>query len=174
MAKKKSTGKSGSELERAKEKLSAIYRIRSVGQAARELTQLTDGPWNDLHPNCMTCHTDRKFKDAYGAGPSEMVRRVRAHPGSEHLSPEEAERVGAAMILARCTTCHGEEIIGELALRTHDDRLRYVRKKVRESRPIFHTNEVPHVMWALDVLYDEPYRRVIQEPLADPTSPADR
>lgn len=121
-----------------------------------------------LQHNCMKCHTDRKFKERYGAVPSEMVERVRSHPGSEDMPPAEAERVAAAMILARCTICHDEPVIGELALRTREDRLRYLRGKVRRTRPVFEANEASNVMWALDVLLDEPYRRTLQDPSGKP------
>ena len=117
-----------------------------------------------LQHNCMSCHTDRKFKEVYGATPSELVARVRNHPGSQEMPPAEAERVAAALILARCTICHDEPVIGELTLRTREDRLQYLRGKVRRTGSIFNANEARHVMWALDVLLDEPYRRMLQEP----------
>ena len=121
-----------------------------------------------LQHSCMRCHTDRKFKEAYGAVPSEMVARIRNHPGAEDMPPAEIERAAAAMILSRCTICHDEPVIGELALRTREDRLGYLRGKVRRTRSIFDANEVPHLMWALDVLLDEPYRRVLQDASAKP------
>ena len=119
-----------------------------------------------LERHCTSCHSDRKFKEAYGVGPKALTTSVLAHPGSERLDPAEAERISAAMILTRCTGCHGEEVVGRLALRSKDARLRYLRTKVREQRPLFETHEVRHVAWAIETLLGEP--RASEDDLAAP------
>jgi len=109
-----------------------------------------------LERHCTSCHSDRKFKEAYGVGPAPLTDAVLRHPGSERLDRAQAERISAAMILTRCTACHGEEVVGELALRSRQARLAYLRHKVREVRPLFETHEVRHVLWAIETLLDEP------------------
>ena len=109
-----------------------------------------------LEQRCTSCHSDRKFKEAYGVGPRPLTDAVLAHPGSERTSRAEAERIAAAMILTRCTSCHGEEVVGELALRSRQARLQYLRRKVREQRPLFETHEVRHVLWSIETLLGEP------------------
>jgi hypothetical protein len=120
-----------------------------------------------LSRHCTTCHTDRRFKEAYGVGPDALTQAVLKHPGSEGLDRAQAERISAAMILTRCTGCHGEEVVGQLGLRPRDARLRYLRRKVREQRPLFETHEVRHVLWAVDTLLGEP-----SEDVAEPEPPA--
>jgi len=120
-----------------------------------------------LERHCTSCHSDRKFKEAYGVGPRALTDAVLAHPGSERLDRAQADRISAAMILTRCTACHGEEVVGELALRRKEARLQYLRRKVREQRPLFETHEVRHVLWAIETLLDEPH-----EDDPEPTPPS--
>jgi hypothetical protein len=119
-----------------------------------------------LERHCTSCHSDRKFKEAYGVGPHPLTDAVMRHPGSERLDRAQAERISAAMILTRCTSCHGEEVVGELGLRSRQRRLEYLRRKVREQRPLFETHEVRHVLWSIETLLGEP-----RTDDADPPSP---
>jgi hypothetical protein len=160
----------------------SVTNVAETSRLARRLDEIakdvpTRGEVGTLRPlrigatlaqRCTSCHSDRKFKEAYGAGPRELTDKVMAHPGGEGLGRPEAERVSAAMILTRCTGCHGEEVVGALALKSSEARLEYLRGKVREQRPLFETHEVRHVLWAVETLLGEP-RADLAQAVAPPT-----
>jgi hypothetical protein len=114
-----------------------------------------------LERNCMSCHTDRRWRNAYGESRSSikaLVWKMRSHPGGDVIPEDEIEQVEAALIAVRCTTCHGEEVVAQLGIMPREARLEYLRGKLMRIKPVYRGDEYYDLIFAFDVLLGEPRR----------------
>ena len=107
-----------------------------------------------LDENCTTCHTDRRFAKALGMGLSQIdqtVLRMQSHPGAA-IPAEDKPRIEAALLVFRCTACHGDGTLSQIALMPQDERIRFLRAKVRMPGAGFRTDQVGELLQAFDIL----------------------
>lgn len=107
-----------------------------------------------LDDNCTSCHTDRLFVETLAMEPSEIHRLEVSIPAHAEmgLSPAEVARVDAALLVNRCTTCHDETVLSRLLLKSHPERIRYLRQKVAMPGSGFRSDQVGELVGALRLL----------------------
>jgi hypothetical protein len=110
-----------------------------------------------LERRCTRCHTDQRFARLTGmARPQilETIQRMREHPGA-NIPASDVREIEAALLIFRCTACHGEGVLSQIVLMPPDDRVRFLRTKVRMPDAGFRTDQVGELMRAFDTLADE-------------------
>jgi hypothetical protein len=108
-----------------------------------------------LEERCQRCHTDRRFAATWDMDPTEIlttIQRMRSHPGGEAIPVEEVPRIEAALIMLRCTSCHGEEVLSRALLMPVDERERFLRTKVAMPRSGFRPDQAGEVIRAFERL----------------------
>ena len=73
------------------------------------------------------------------------IRRMQGHPGA-NIPEDEVKEIQAALLIFRCTTCHGEGVLSEVFLMPPKDRIRFLRSKVLMPDSIFRTDQVGELM----------------------------
>lgn len=107
-----------------------------------------------LETRCTRCHTARRFAETMAMEPSEIhvtVARMSAHSGGE-IEAGEWPQIEAALLLNRCTACHNESVISRILLKPYDERLRFLRQKVRMPNSGFRTDQVSDIADAIRIL----------------------
>jgi hypothetical protein len=107
-----------------------------------------------LDERCERCHTNRRFaKLAKMTRPQvlDTIQRMRSHPGA-NIPADEVREIEAALLLFRCTTCHGEAVLSQLVLMPPDERVRFLRTKVAMPSSGFRPDQVGELIEAFDVL----------------------
>ena len=79
------------------------------------------------------------------------VARMSAHAKGA-IPEDEFERIGAALFVSRCTTCHDESVVSRLLLYPEKERLPFLREKVGSMRTGFRTDQVAELARAIDLL----------------------
>lgn len=109
-----------------------------------------------LDERCERCHTDRRFAKLGQMTQSEVlstIQRMRSHPGA-NIPPDEVHEIQAALLVFRCTSCHGEAVLSQLTLMPPDERIRFLRKKVAMPGTGFRTDQVGELIEAFETLAD--------------------
>jgi hypothetical protein len=107
-----------------------------------------------LKERCETCHTDRRFAalgEMTQAQVLETIQRMQSHPGSD-IPADEIQEIRAALLIFRCTSCHNEAVLSQIALMPPDERIRFLRKKVAMPGSGFRTDQVTELINAFDTL----------------------
>jgi len=107
-----------------------------------------------LDQRCERCHTNRRFAkltDMTRPQVLETIQRMRSHPGA-NIPAEEVQEIEAALLLFRCTACHGEGVLSQLVLMPPDERVRFLRSKVAMPSSGFRPDQVGELIEAFDVL----------------------
>jgi hypothetical protein len=107
-----------------------------------------------LDERCERCHTNRRFaKLAEMTRPQvlDTIQRMRSHPGA-NIPADEVREIEAALLVFRCTTCHGEAVLSQLVLMPPDERVRFLRTKVAMPSSGFRLDQVGELIEAFDVL----------------------
>ena len=107
-----------------------------------------------LDERCERCHTNRRFaKLAEMTRPQvlDTIQRMRSHPGA-NIPADEVREIEAALLVFRCTTCHGEAVLSQLVLMPPDERVRFLRTKVAMPSSGFRPDQVGELIEAFDVL----------------------
>jgi len=107
-----------------------------------------------LGRRCTTCHNARRFAETLDMEGRELVStvaRMSAHAKGA-IPEEEFERIGAALFVSRCTTCHDESVVSRLLLYPEKERLPFLREKVGSMRTGFRTDQVAELSRAIDLL----------------------
>ncbi len=107
-----------------------------------------------LDERCERCHTSRRFsKLANMTAPQVLatIQRMRTHPGAD-IPPDEVHEIQAALLVFRCTTCHGEGVLSQLALMPPEERVRFLRKKVAMPNTGFRPDQVGELIEAFETL----------------------
>jgi hypothetical protein len=111
-----------------------------------------------LEQRCVRCHTDRRFAKLTGMTRPEIletIQRMREHPGS-NIPADEVREIEAALLVFRCTACHGEGVLSEILLMPPDERVHFLRTKVSMPDSGFRTDQVGELMEAFDTLAGRP------------------
>ena len=111
-----------------------------------------------LEQRCVRCHTDRRFAkltDMTRPQILETIQRMREHPGS-NIPADEVREIEAALLVFRCTACHGEGVLSEILLMPPDERVHFLRTKVLMPDSGFRTDQVGELMEAFDTLAGRP------------------
>jgi hypothetical protein len=111
-----------------------------------------------LAQRCVRCHTDRRFAKLTGkTRPQilETIQRMREHPGAD-IPADEVREIEAALLVFRCTSCHGEGVLSQIVLMPPDERVRFLRTKVRMPDSGFRLDQVGELMQAFDALTGRP------------------
>ncbi len=111
-----------------------------------------------LERSCEQCHTKRRFAKLAGMSKREVlatIDRMRSHPGAD-IPGDEIRQIEAALLLFRCTSCHGEAVLSRLVLMPQEDRVRFLRSKVSMPGSGFRTDQVGQLIEAFEVLEDQP------------------
>lgn len=111
-----------------------------------------------LDTRCSRCHTDRRFANLTGMTRPEIletIERMQGHPGS-NIPADEVREIEAALLVFRCTACHGEGVLSQILLMPPDDRLRFLRTKVRMPDSGFRPDQAVELMQAFDSLSGRP------------------
>ena len=109
-----------------------------------------------LKRHCQSCHTDRRFAATRDMSQPEIfatIRRMQTHPGSR-IPEEQVDRIEAALVLMRCTTCHSEAVLSRLQLMPPEDRVRFLRRKASMPDSGFRPDQIGQVAQAIEVLSD--------------------
>jgi hypothetical protein len=111
-----------------------------------------------LEKRCVRCHTDRRFAKLTGMTRPEIldtIERMQGHPGS-NIPADEVREIEAALLVFRCTSCHGEGVLSQIVLMPPDERVRFLRTKVRMPDSGFRTDQVGELLQAFDSLSGRP------------------
>jgi hypothetical protein len=111
-----------------------------------------------LKQRCVRCHTERRFaKLSAMTEPQilETIQRMRSHPGA-NIPADEVREIEAALLVFRCTSCHGEGALSQLFLMPRDERVRFLRTKVAMPNSGFRTDQVGELIEAFDYLAGRP------------------
>ena len=109
-----------------------------------------------LEQRCETCHTNRRFAGLAGMSEREVlatIDRMRSHPGAD-IPADEIQEIESALLLFRCTACHGEAVLSRLVLMPPDERVRFMRSKVLMPGSGFRPDQVGQLIEAFDVLVE--------------------
>jgi hypothetical protein len=79
------------------------------------------------------------------------IRRMQSHPGA-NIPEDEVKEIQAALLIFRCTACHGEGVLSQVLLMPPKDRIRFLRTKVLMPNSVFRTDQVGELMEAFDTL----------------------
>jgi len=107
-----------------------------------------------LARRCEGCHTDRRFsvlKDMTQSQVLATIERMTTHPGAD-IPAAAFREIESALLVFRCTSCHGEAVLSRVALMPPDERLRFMRKKVQMPGSGFRPDQAPELLAAFDVL----------------------
>ena len=108
----------------------------------------------EILEDCQRCHTKRRFSKLKNMTQSQVlstIQRMRSHPGAD-IAEGEVSRIEAALLLFRCTACHGDEVLSLLGLMPPDERLHFLRAKVAMPNSGFRPDQVGQLMEAFDIL----------------------
>jgi hypothetical protein len=107
-----------------------------------------------LDERCERCHTGRRFANVNNMSQSQIlatIRRMQSHPGA-NIPEDEVREIQAALLVFRCTACHGEGVLSQVLLMPPKDRIRFLRTKVLMPNSVFRTDQVGELMEAFDTL----------------------
>ncbi len=107
-----------------------------------------------LDERCERCHTGRRFANLGNMTQPQVlatVRRMQSHPGA-NIPEDEVKEIQAALLVFRCTACHGEGVLSQVLLMPPKDRIRFLRTKVLMPNSVFRTDQVGELMEAFDIL----------------------
>jgi hypothetical protein len=107
-----------------------------------------------LDERCERCHTGRRFANVNNMSQSQVlatIRRMQSHPGA-NIPEDEVKEIQAALLIFRCTACHGEGVLSQVLLMPPKDRIRFLRTKVLMPNSVFRTDQVGELMEAFDTL----------------------
>ena len=107
-----------------------------------------------LNERCERCHTNRRFAKLAGMTQPEVlatISRMRSHPGAD-IPSDEIHEIKAALLVFRCTACHGEAVLSKLVLMPPDERVRFLRTKVATPSSGFRPDQLGELIEAFDVL----------------------
>jgi mono/diheme cytochrome c family protein len=106
-----------------------------------------------LDKHCTRCHTERRFASLFDGRSDigETVHRMQRHPGAA-IPAEEVPRIEAALLVVRCAACHGDGTLSQVALMPPDERMRFLRTKVRMPGSGFRLDRVGELYAAFGVL----------------------
>ena len=111
-----------------------------------------------LKQRCVRCHTDRRFAKLTGMTRPEIletIQRMSEHPGS-NIPADAVREIEAALLVFRCTACHGEGVLSEILLMPPDERVHFLRTKVLMPDSGFRTDQIGELMEAFDTLVGRP------------------
>ena len=111
-----------------------------------------------LEQRCVRCHTDRRFAKLNGMTRPEIletIQRMSEHPGS-NIPADAVREIEAALLVFRCTACHGEGVLSEILLMPPDERVRFLRTKVQMPDSGFRMDQIGELMEAFDTLAGRP------------------
>lgn len=111
-----------------------------------------------LEKRCEQCHTSRRFARLNDMTPTERlatIQRMRSHPGAD-IPSSELQQIEAALLVFRCTACHGDAVISQIGLMPHKERLRFLRQKVAMEGSPFRVDQVRDLDHAFDLLINGP------------------
>jgi hypothetical protein len=111
-----------------------------------------------LMQRCERCHTDRRFAKLNGMTRPEIletIQRMSEHPGSS-IPADAVREIEAALLVFRCTACHGEGVLSEILLMPPDERVHFLRTKVLMPDSGFRTDQIGELMEAFDTLAGRP------------------
>ena len=111
-----------------------------------------------LSQRCERCHTDRRFAKLTGMTRPEIletIERMQGHPGA-NIPADEVREIESALLVFRCTSCHGEGVLSQIVLMPPDERIRFLRTKVRMPDSGFRTDQVGELLQAFDALDSRP------------------
>ncbi len=111
-----------------------------------------------LDERCERCHTGRRFANVDGMTRPEIlatIRRMRSHPGA-NIPEDEVREIQAALLVFRCTSCHGEGVLSRITLMPPEERVRFLRTKVAMPNSGFRIDQVGELMEAFDTLSGPP------------------
>ncbi len=107
-----------------------------------------------LDERCERCHTGRRFANVNNMSQSQVlatIRRMQSHPGA-NIPEDEVREIQAALLVFRCTACHGEGVLSRIFLMPPKERVRFLRTKVMMPNSVFRTDQVGELMEAFDIL----------------------
>jgi hypothetical protein len=78
---------------------------------------------------------------------------MRSHPGAD-IPPDEVHEIQAALLVFRCTSCHGEAVLSQLTLMPPDERVRFLREKIAMPGTGFRKDQVGELIEAFEILAD--------------------
>jgi hypothetical protein len=111
-----------------------------------------------LDDHCERCHTGRRFANVKNMSQSQVlatIRRMQSHPGA-NIPEDEVREIQAALLVFRCTACHGEGVLSQVLLMPPKERIRFLRTKVLMPNSVFRTDQVGELMEAFDILASRP------------------
>ncbi len=85
---------------------------------------------------------------------NDTVLRMQTHPGAGIAADEQA-RMAAALLVFRCTACHGDAVLSQIVLMPREDRVRFLRAKVRMPGSGFRVDQVGDLLQAFEILAGE-------------------
>ena len=103
---------------------------------------------------CTTCHSERRFAGPHRTQEEEIVQaleHMRRLPDTG-LTDRDMARIHASLDLLRCASCHGEEKLRVLALKTPAERREVVRRMIAQPGSKIGPDEAEHILRAYEEL----------------------
>jgi hypothetical protein len=132
-----------------------VARLREVLATKQDVAMLKPVRVDEiLEERCERCHTTRRFAALADMSSSEVlttIQRMRTHPGAD-IPADEVREIEAALLVFRCTTCHDEAVLSQMALMPSEERIRFLRAKVAMPSSGFRPDQVGELIDAFQVL----------------------
>ena len=144
------------QVRRARQEVTDLARVLASKQDVAMLRPLRVN--EILERRCTRCHTDQRFAKLTGLARPEIletIQRMREHPGS-NIPSSEVRDIEAALLVFRCMACHGEGVLSQIVLMPPEERVRFLRTKVRMPDSGFRTDQVGELLRAFETLADQP------------------
>ena len=79
------------------------------------------------------------------------LERMQSHPGA-NISPDDVERIAAALLVLRCARCHGEDTLNLMVLKTQPERIATIRRMSTLPGSGVRPDQVPTIAQAFEKL----------------------
>ena len=140
------------QVDRSRDEMRAISDELATRQDIAMLRPL--GVNRILEEHCSECHSSRRFAASMKMEEQSListVARMSAHSKGA-IPPKEFERIGAALLVRRCTVCHSESVVSRILLYPDEDRLRILMHEVARPNSGLRRDQVEELARAIRLL----------------------
>lgn len=132
-----------------------IRDLQSVLATKEEVLNLTHArQTNVLENSCTGCHAENKFSSVHGSESDmlAMIERMQKQAGS-HIDPNDVTVIHASLELLQCNSCHDEQTVRKLALKSSEEQTAVVREMLKKANAPAGDEEVRRIERSYQQLY---------------------
>jgi len=107
-----------------------------------------------LQQNCGRCHSESRFASFHGNEPEllAMIQEMQSMTGSQ-INPNDVEKIHASLELLRCNTCHEQNRLRMLGLKSEEERKDLIGKMLEKTNSTPDREEVDRLNRSYQQLY---------------------